>query len=175
MYLLYVLCYFDIGATCPVGAIGMTEEVAALIPKKVQLSGTYCGNSFALGMILATQQYATEDRQDQLERLSKHMHDRCQDIITKYSLPAIVEYVGNKGCITFFKRGQELPYVRHYQDYIRNVDLVLERLFTVFMFNRGLWVQPRDEWSISYQHTAEDIEKFISIFELFAQEIHETK
>lgn len=156
---------------CPVGAIGMTAEFAALIPSKVQLSGTYCGNSFALGMIAAVQAYVTEERQDGLEALSKSMHDRVKAIIDRYALPAIVEYVGNKGCITFFKEGHVLPHVRHYQDYIRNVDLVLERLFSVFMFNRGLWVQPRDEWSLSYQHTQSDTDAFIANFELFAQAI----
>jgi glutamate-1-semialdehyde 2,1-aminomutase len=157
---------------CPVGAIGMSAEVAALIPQKVQLSGTYCGNSFALGMIVAVQRYVTEERQDALEAISKSMHDRCSAIVAKYSLPAIVEYVGNKGCITFFKRDHVLPHVAHYQDYIRNVDLVLERLFVVFMFNRGLWVQPRDEWSISYQHTTADADRFVENFELFAQALN---
>jgi len=161
------------GAMCPVGAIGMTAEFAALIPSKVQLSGTYCGNSFALGMVTAVQNYATESRQDTLETMSKFMHDRVKATIDKHKLPAIVEYVGNKGCITFFKKGHELPCVRHYQDYIRNVDLVLERLFTVFMFNRGLWVQPRDEWSVSYQHTQSDAEAFVDNFELFASTISE--
>lgn len=156
---------------CPVGAIGMNAEFAALIPQKVQLSGTYCGNSFALGMVAAVQSFVTEERQDALEAISKHMHDRVKEIIAAHNLPAIVEYVGNKGCITFFKQGCVLSRVRHYQDYIRNVDLVLERLFSVFMFNRGMWVQPRDEWSISYQHTAADAEKFIANFELFARSI----
>jgi glutamate-1-semialdehyde aminotransferase len=158
---------------CPVGAIGMTAEFAAMIPSKVQLSGTYCGNSFALGMVAAVQSYVTEERQDALEAISKSMHDRVKTIIERYELPAIVEYVGNKGCITFFKQGHVLSQVRNYQDYIRNVDLVLERLLTLFMFNRGLWVQPRDEWSISYQHTESDADKFIATFEQFAAAITE--
>jgi glutamate-1-semialdehyde aminotransferase len=149
----------------------MTAEIAALIPSKVQLSGTYCGNSFALGMVTAVQQFATAERQAGLEAISRNMRDRCQEIITRYQLPAIVEYVGNKGCITFFKEGHVLTHVAHYQDYIRNVDLVLERLFSVFMFNRGMWVQPRDEWSISYQHTMADADRFVANFELFAQSI----
>ena len=156
---------------CPIGAIGMTSSVAALIPRMVQLSGTYCGNSFALGILTAAQSYATEERQDELEAKSKRMHDRCQQIITQYGLPAIVEYVGNKGCITFFKEGHELSHVSNYQEYIRNVDLVLERLLPVFMFNRGLWVQPRDEWSVSFQHTDADLDVFLNTFELFAQTI----
>ena len=153
---------------CPVGAIGMTAEFASLIPQRVQLSGTYNGNSFAMGMINAVQSYMTEERQDALEAISKHMHDRCQSIISKYNLPAIVQYVGNKGCITFFKKGCVLRCVSNYQEYVQNVDLVLERLLVVFMFNRGFWVQPRDEWSIGLQHTIEDADAFILNFELFA-------
>ena len=158
---------------CPVGAIGMSAEFAAMLPQRVQLSGTYNGNSFAVGMVAAVQHYCTEERQDGLEAISKHMHDRCKAIITQYDLPAIVQYVGNKGCITFFKRDCVRTAVGNYQEYVRNVDLVLERLLVVFMFNRGLWVQPRDEWSIGYQHTMEDAEKFISTFELFASTLKE--
>jgi glutamate-1-semialdehyde aminotransferase len=156
---------------CPVGAIGMTAELAQLIPSKVQLSGTYCGNTFAVSMVTAVLQFVTEERQLQLEAMSKHMYERCSSIIAQYKLPAIVEYVGNKGCITFFKRDCVQPFVANYQQYVRNVDLVLERLLSLFMFNRGLWVQPRDEWSLNYQHTMEDTERFLANFELFAQTI----
>lgn len=147
----------------------MTEEFCRIIEsKKVQVSGTYNGNSLAVGIVLAVQTFVTEEKQDALEALSKHMHDGCQAVIRKYGLPAIVEYIGNKGCITFFKRGVELTSVRHYQEYIQNFDPVMEQLFVYFFINRGIWVQVRDEWSVSYQHTLSDADLFISTFEQFA-------
>lgn len=158
-----------LGGACPVGAIGMTEEFCRIIEsKKVQVSGTYNGNSLAVGIVLAVQTFVTEERQDALEALSKHMHDGCQAIIAKHGLPAIVEYIGNKGCITFFKRGVALTSVRNYQEYIQNFDPVMEQLFVYYFINRGIWVQVRDEWSVSYQLSLADAEAFIATFESFA-------
>jgi len=45
---------------------------------------------------------------------------------------------------------------------------VMELLFVYFFINRGIWVQMRDEWSVSYQHTMEDAEAFVATFEQFA-------
>jgi len=41
---------------------------------------------------------------------------------------AIIDYVGNKGCLTFLKKGVLLQSLSNYQQYIRNVDPVLEQL-----------------------------------------------
>lgn len=163
------------GGACPVGAIGMTEEFAKLIEeKKSQISGTYSGNSLAVEMVKAVQTYVTSETQATLELMSKSMHDRCKDIIDKYNIPAIVDYIGNKGCITFLKK-DSVSYingiVKNYQDYIHHVDLELEALFTFFSYNRGLWIQLRDEWSLSYQHTMDDADLFVLNFEAFAKYI----
>ncbi len=99
--------------------------------------------------------------------------NRLQAIVSKYNLPVIVDAIGNKGCITFLQKASGLKELANYQDYIRNVDMNLENSFVLFMINRGLWVQPRDEWSISYQHTMADAEKFIALFEQFALIINE--
>ncbi len=135
------------------------------------MSGTYCGNTFAMTMAEAVQNFVTEETQDQLEAMSKRMHDGCRSVIESTGIPAVVDYVGNKGCITFFKKGTAVQAVKNYQHYIQNVDLVVEAAFSFFCFNRGLWVQPRDEWSLSYQHTIEDADAFIETFRLFADAI----
>ncbi len=139
-----------------------------LYKHRVQVSGTYCGNTFAIAMVLAVQNYVTEDRQASLEAISRHIHDACKQIIADTKIPAVVDFIGNKGCITFFKKDVVVEPVKHYQHYIQNVDLVVETLFAFFCFNRGMWVQPRDEWSISYQHSMDDASKFIEAFREFA-------
>jgi len=160
------------GGSCPCGAIGMTEEFAQIITlRRAQVAGTYFGNSYALGLVRAVQDYVTEEQQDKLESLSAYMYKGCKAIIDEKKLPVIIDYVGNKGCLTFLKKGIPLESLSNYQEYIRNVDPVLEQLFVFFFINRGLWVQPRDEWSISYQHTKEDIDTFIATFKLFAETI----
>ena len=160
------------GGSCPVGAIAMTREFADIVEsKRVQVSGTYNGNSYAIGMVLAVQTYVTQERQAALAALSAQLRDGVANVIAKYKLPCMADCIGNKGCITFFKAGAELAPVRNYQHYIRNVDLVLEQLMVYFFINRGIWVQTRDEWSISYSHTAADVERFVDMFEQFAQAV----
>ncbi len=117
------------------------------------------------------QTFVTEDAQDSLEAMSRRMYDGVQSIIASSGIPAIVDYVGNKGCITFFKKGVTIEPVKNYQHYIQSVDLVVETAFSFFCFNRGLWVQPRDEWSLSYQHTMENADAFVEVFRLFADAI----
>jgi acetylornithine/succinyldiaminopimelate/putrescine aminotransferase len=57
------------GGNCPIGAIGMTEEFAKLIQsRKVQVAGTYYGNSYALGLAHAVLKYVSEEKQAELER-----------------------------------------------------------------------------------------------------------
>lgn len=160
------------GGSCPVGAIGMTAEFAQIIEsKKVQVSGTYNGNSYAIGMVLAVQNFVTEEKQDGLECLSKSLRDGVDAVIKKCNLPCMVDHLGNKGVITFFKAGSELTPIRNYQHYIKNVDLVLEQLMVYYFINRGIWVQTRDEWSVSYSHSADDVERFVAMFEQFAEAV----
>lgn len=160
------------GGSCPCGAIGMTEEFAQIITsRRAQVAGTYFGNSYALGLVKAVQNFVTEEQQDKLESLSARMYNGCKEIIKLFDLPVIIDYVGNKGCLTFLKKGVPIESLSNYQEYIRNVDPVLEQLFVFFFINRGLWVQPRDEWSISYQHTTEDVDTFIATFKLFAETV----
>jgi len=157
------------GGSCPVGAIGMTAEFAEIIEKKnVQISGTYNGNSYAIGMVLAVQEFVTEEKQESLAELSQALRDGIAASVVKFKLPCMVDCVGNKGCITFFKYGSDLTPVRNYQHYIKNVDLVMEQLFVYYFINRGIWVQARDEWSLSFSHSKDDIHLFISLFEQFA-------
>lgn len=160
------------GGSCPCGAIGMTEEFSNIIvSRRAQVAGTYFGNSLTLGLIQAVQNFVTEKEQDKLESLSEYIYRGCKKIIDEKKLPVIIDYVGNKGCLTFLKKGVNLESLSNYQEYIRNVDQVLEQLFVFFFLNRGLWVQPRDEWSISYQHTREDADAFINTFRLLAEKI----
>ena len=160
------------GGACPIGGIGMTKEFADIIESfSAQVSGTYNGNSFAMGMVRTVQNYVTEEKQAELEALSRYMYEGCKEIVATAGLNAIVDYLGNKGCITFLKKGVRLEAITHYQEYIRNVDLVLEQLFVFFNLNRGCWIQPRDEWSISYQHTRADADKYLENLALFCDAV----
>ena len=110
----------------------MTREFATIIEdKRVQVSGTYNGNSYALSMMNAVQDYVTEEKQAKLENISRHLYLHCKELVDTYKMNIIVDYIGNKGCITFLKRDSIVKEVNNYQDYIKNVDLVVEQLYVL--------------------------------------------
>jgi glutamate-1-semialdehyde aminotransferase len=127
-----------------------------------------------MGLIRSVQEYVTSDRQAEIESISKYLFEGCKRIIETYKVPAIIDYIGNKGCITFLNKeaiDANIVNIRNYQQYIHYVDLNLENLFVYFMINRGIWIQPRDEWSISFQHTTAHADEYMANFKLFAVSI----
>ena len=106
---------------------------------------------------------------------SEFLYISCKSIIEERNLPIIIDYIGNKGCLTFIKKGKTLSSLNNYQDYIHNVDTILEQLFVFYFINRGIWVQTRDEWSISFQHTKDDIDAYVACFRAFADKLVELK
>ena len=108
-------------------------------------------------------------------RYSELLYTSCKSIIEERNLPILVDYIGNKGCLTFIKKGKALSSLSNYQDYVHNVDTILEQLFVFYFINRGIWVQTRDEWSISFQITKDDIDAYIACFEEFADKLVELK
>ena len=106
---------------------------------------------------------------------SEFLYNSCKSIIEERNLPIIIDYIGNKGCLTFIKREKPLSSINNYQDYVHNVDTILEQLFVFYFINRGIWVQTRDEWSISFQHTKDDIDAYVACFKSFADKLVELK
>ena len=93
-------------ATCgglPGGAIGMTEELAAVIADgTVHQYGTFNGNPLVMAAAEATlTEVLTEDAYAQLERANERLRDGCDEIIERYGLPCYTEGIGAKGCVIF--------------------------------------------------------------------------
>ena len=162
-------------ATCggyPGGAIGMTEELAAIVADgTVHQYGTFNGNPLVMAAAEATlTKVLTEQAYEKLNASNRKLLDGCQRIIEKYGLPAYTEGIGAKGCVVF---SPERMY--EYRDYLTKVNGDLATLAWLYHMNHGIFMTPgvEEEWTISIAHSDEDIQHYLDAFEAFARDITE--
>jgi glutamate-1-semialdehyde 2,1-aminomutase len=160
-------------ATCggyPGGAIGMTEEIAALVAEgRVHQYGTFNGNPLVMAAAEATlTQVLTADAYAKLESSNDWLLGRCDEIIERYGLPCYTEGLGAKGCVIF--AGEPL---REYRDYLTKVDGDLATLAWLYHMNNGVFMTPgvEEEWTLSIAHSEEDLQRFADALEAFAKDV----
>ncbi|MEK6278239.1 MAG: aspartate aminotransferase family protein [Actinomycetota bacterium] len=160
-------------ATCggyPGGAIGMSEELAAIVADgTVHQYGTFNGNPLVMAAAEATlTDVLTEEAYTKLEASNRKLLDGCQRIIDEYGLPAYTEGLGAKGCVIF---SPERMY--EYRDYLTKVDDDLATLAWLYHMNHGIFMTPgvEEEWTLSIAHTDEDLQHYLDAFEAFAKDV----
>jgi glutamate-1-semialdehyde 2,1-aminomutase len=160
-------------ATCgglPGGAIGMTDELAALVADgTVHQYGTFNGNPLVMAAARATlTEVLTEDAYQQLERTNAALLSGCDEIIERFSLPAYTIGLGAKGCVIF--SGEP---IREYRDYLTKVDGDLSRLAWLYHMNGGVFMTPgvEEEWTLSLAHDDAALERYLETFAAFAAEV----
>jgi glutamate-1-semialdehyde 2,1-aminomutase len=160
-------------ATCgglPGGAIGMTEELAAVIADgTVHQYGTFNGNPLVMAAAEATlTEVLTEDAYEALERANDRLKAGCDEIIGRYGLPCYTEGLGAKGCVIFSSEP-----VREYRDYLTKVDDDLSTLAWLYHVNNGIFMTPgvEEEWTLSIAHTDEHLDRYLAAFEAFASDL----
>jgi glutamate-1-semialdehyde 2,1-aminomutase len=154
----------------PGGAIGMTEEVAALVADgRVHQYGTFNGNPLVMAAAEATlTEVLTEDAYAKLESSSDWLLARCDEIIERHDLPCYTQGLGAKGCVIFAPEP-----LREYRDYLTKVDGDLATLAWLYHMNHGVFMTPgvEEEWTLSIAHTEEDLQRFADAFEAFAEDV----
>lgn len=154
----------------PGGAIGMTEEIAALVAEgRVHQYGTFNGNPLVMAAAEATlTEVLTEDAYAKLEASNEWLLGRCDEIIERYGLPCYTEGLGAKGCVIF--AGEPL---REYRDYLTKVDGDLATLAWLYHMNHGVFMTPgvEEEWTISIAHSEQDLQRFADALEAFAKDV----
>jgi glutamate-1-semialdehyde 2,1-aminomutase len=154
----------------PGGAVGMTDEIAALIADgRVHQYGTFNGNPLVMAAAEATlTEVLTEDAYAKLESSNEWLLGRCDEIIEQYGLPCYTEGMGAKGCVIF--SGEPL---REYRDYLTKVDGDLATLAWLYHMNNGVFMTPgvEEEWTLSIAHSEEDLQRFANALEAFAKDI----
>jgi glutamate-1-semialdehyde 2,1-aminomutase len=154
----------------PGGAIGMTEEIAALVESdEVHQYGTFNGNPLVMAASQATlTEVLTGDAYAKLESTNQKLLSGSQEIIDRYDLPAYPMGMGAKGCVIFSAEP-----LREYRDYLQKVDGELATLAWLYHMNHGIFMTPgvEEEWTLSIAHSDDDVRRYLDAFETFARDV----
>jgi glutamate-1-semialdehyde 2,1-aminomutase len=154
----------------PGGAIGMTEELGALVASgKVRQQGTFNGNPLVMAAAEATLcEVLTEEAYAKLHGLNVELMSGCERIIARYGLPAHTVGMGSKGCVVFSPEP-----IREYRDYLTRIHHELTNLAWLYHMNHGIFMTPGEdeEWTLSVLHTDEDLRRYLEVFETFARDV----
>lgn len=156
------------GGGVPCGAIGGTEEVMGyVVDGTYEQVGTFNGNPLTMAAARATlTEVLTPEAYGHLERLGGTMVERSREIIDKYGLAAYPLSFGAKGSITFTSRR-----VRDYRGFLA-LDDRLSHAHWLYQHNGGVFLPPwgkAEQWTLSVQHTEDDVLRFVDNFETFAE------
>jgi glutamate-1-semialdehyde 2,1-aminomutase len=154
----------------PGGAIGMTEELAALVANgEYHQYGTFNGNPLVMAASEATlTEVLTDDAYAKLEATNGKLLSGSRELIDRYGLPCYPEGMGAKGCVIFSSEP-----LRDYRDYLSKVDGELATLAWLYHMNHGIFMTPgvEEEWTLSVAHTEEDVRRYLGAFETFARDV----
>jgi glutamate-1-semialdehyde 2,1-aminomutase len=154
----------------PGGAIGMSDEVGALVESgAVRQQGTFNGNPLVMAAAEATLlEVLTPDAYERLHGLNERLMAGCERIIGDYGLPAHTVGMGSKGCVIFSSEP-----IREYRDYCAKIHHELTDLAWLYHMNHGIFMTPGqdEEWTLSVAHTDEHLASYLEAFELFARDV----
>jgi glutamate-1-semialdehyde 2,1-aminomutase len=154
----------SIGGGFPLSAFGATREVMDQISQhKVFHGGTYNTNPISMAAGLATfREVLTRDAYAHVNRLNTKLVAGYQKTLEKTGLKGCMVSAGANGVLMF----RDKP-IRNYREWLQ-VDSELWRHYWFAMVNRGVLAQPYwwdEQWTISVQHTAAEIDRHIAAFE----------
>jgi glutamate-1-semialdehyde 2,1-aminomutase len=157
-----------VGGGVPCGAFGGKAEVMEVIGSGAAQLGTFNGNPLAAAAGLAAlTEVLTPDAYEHLARLGTRLAEGCEKAIAEHGIPAHAVDLGSKGCVSY--RTEPL---RNYRDFLE-CNVALFEASWPWMVNRGVFMTPGDEeqWTISVQHSEEDVQRYIDAFEEFCAEL----
>ena len=154
----------------PGGAIGVTDELAALMADgRVRQQGTFNGNPLVMAAAQATlTEVLTDEAYAKLHAANKRLMAGCERVIAEYGLPAHTVGMGSKGCVVFSSEP-----VREYRDYLTKIHHDLSDLAWLYHMNNGMFMTPGqdEEWTLSVLHTDADLDRYVEVFETFARDV----
>jgi glutamate-1-semialdehyde 2,1-aminomutase len=155
-----------IGGGATIGAFGGEARYMVFVTKGAAQQGTFNGNplSSAAGLAALTQ-VLTKDAYDLLGKLGTMLAEGCNRAISETGIPAHTVDLGAKGCVSY----RETP-LTNYRDFLETHPELYWASYP-WMVNRGIFMTPGDEeqWTISVQHTEEDVQTYIEAFGEFCQ------
>jgi glutamate-1-semialdehyde 2,1-aminomutase len=132
--------------------------------------GTFNGNPLTMAAARATlQEVLTPDGYAHLGTLREAQVKGCEDVLTRYQLPGFVRAFGAKGAVIFT---DSLSNYRDFLDY----DDQWGNAHWLYQHNNNVFLPPWgkcEQWTMSVQHTMEDVNRFVANLDTFARELRE--
>lgn len=154
----------------PSGAIGGSDEVMSVVESgKVYQVGTYSGNPLSMAAARASlEEVMTPDAYKHLNYLNDRLISECDAICAKYDFPGYTVGISSKGCVNFAS-GK----ITDYESFIKYQDFELCNLAWLYNINRAVIMAPgrEEEWTLSVQHTDEDIDRYVRAFEELVKDV----
>jgi glutamate-1-semialdehyde 2,1-aminomutase len=159
-----------IGGGYSVGAFGGRRDLMQLIAADLHEGvasgaahyGTYNGNPLALRAVATTlDEILTEKAYDHVTDLATRLADGYRDVIDDTGLAGHVVSVGSQGMVYFTDER-----VRSFRDWVY-VDEKFHEAYWLGLVNHDIIPHPHDasqQWTLSVQHTAADVETHIEAF-----------
>ena len=154
----------------PGGAVGMTEELGALVADgRVRQQGTFNGNPLVMAAAEATLlEVLTPAAYERLHAANTELMAGCDRVIAEYGLPAHTVGMGSKGCVVMATEP-----IREYRDYLERIHHPLTELAWLYHMNNGVFMTPGvdEEWTLSVLHSDADLRRYVEVFETFARDV----
>jgi glutamate-1-semialdehyde 2,1-aminomutase len=154
-----------IGGGTPIAAFGGDASVMEVIEHGAAQQGTFNGNPLvAAAGLAALTEVLTPDAYAHLAALGSRLADGCAKAIAEHGIPAHTADLGAKGCVSY--RPEPL---HNYRDFLETRTEFYDASYP-WIVNRGVFMTPGDEeqWTISVQHTDDDIDRYVDAFAEFA-------
>ncbi len=159
-----------LGGGLPSGAIGGTEAAMEVVrDHSVYQVGTYNGNPLVMAAARASlSEVLTDDAYGHLGALNERILRGCDRVIDQYGLGAYTVGIESKGCVTFSP-----VHITDYESFKAHQDKDLSELAWLYNMNRGIFMTPgrEEEWTLSVQHTQEDVDRYVAVFEEMAHDL----
>ena len=159
-----------LGGGIAVAAIGGTQSVmSAIADGRYEQVGTFNGNPLAMAATRATlTDVLTPQGYAHLDQLATRLRTSLEATIAEHGFGWHVVSVGAKGCVTF-RRDR----VREFRDFLQ-IDARLGHLHWLMQHNGGVFLPPWgkvEQWLLSVQHDADDVDRFAANFARFAEAV----
>jgi glutamate-1-semialdehyde 2,1-aminomutase len=158
-----------LGGGLPCGAIGGTRELMGLIADgSYEQVGTFNGNPLTMAAARAVlTEILTDDAYRHFDRLRAEMVGGAEAILARHGLPGHVRSYGAKGAVIFH------DVLRDYRDFLAYPDQ-WGHAHWLYQHNGGVFLPPWgkcEQWTVSVQHTVEDVRRFVANLDRMATEL----
>ncbi|MGF3572879.1 MAG: aminotransferase class III-fold pyridoxal phosphate-dependent enzyme [Candidatus Bathyarchaeia archaeon] len=149
---------------------GKKEVMSCVVPGVVSHAGTFNSNPLCITAgIVTLSKILTEEAMAEATRLSEMLAKGYEDIINDTKIPAIVQWAGTSGTMHFTKAKK----VEDWRSFL-TTEVARWMLYFIIMLNRGVVPMapgPDEQWTVSVQHTEEDINKHLEVFKEIAEHV----